>query len=95
MRTILVNIFSHFANSVPEQLEVQFPLWLTELTNAMAKPENFIAGMNQMITLSGKSREHVSRSVKKYYGITITDIIAAFKVSAIFIEYSKKKCCFS
>ena len=60
----------------------------------MAKPENFIAGMNQMITLSGKSREHVSRSVKKYYGITITDIIAAFKVSAIFIEYSKKEMLF-
>lgn len=81
MRTILVNIFSHFANSVPENLETVIPLWLVELTNKMAKPENFIAGTSQMIALSGKSREHVSRSVKKYYGITITEYVNDLRVN--------------
>lgn len=75
MRTILVNIFSHFASSTQETPETVIPLWFTELIDAMAKPENFIAGINQMIALSGKSREHVSRSAKKYLGITITDYI--------------------
>ena len=81
MRTILVNIFSYFASSTQETPETVIPLWFTELTDAMSKPENFIAGINQMIALSGKSREHVSRSIKKYLGITITDYINDLRVN--------------
>lgn len=81
MRTVLVNVFSFFANPVLEKPEVTLPVWLAELTNKMEKPENFIKGTNQMIALSGKSREHVSRSVKKYLGITITDYINDLRVN--------------
>ena len=81
MRTILVNVFSHFVDSVSKKQETSLPLWLTKLTNEMEKPENFVEGINQMIALSGKSREHVSRSVKKYYGITITDYINDLRIN--------------
>ena len=94
MRTILVNIFSHFATSLPETTDNTLPLWLIELTNKMAKPENFILGTKKMIDLSKKSREHLSRSFKKYYGVTITDYLNSLRVnyaSNLFTEYSKKK----
>lgn len=81
MRTILVGIFSYFASSVPDAQKTDIPLWLFELTNEMIKPDNFVLGINQMIKLSGKSREHLSRSFKKYYGITITDYINDLRVN--------------
>lgn len=81
MRTILVNIFSYFASSLPETESSSIPLWLTELTNKMTKPENFILGTKQMMLLSNKSREHLSRSFKKYYGVTITDYINGLRVN--------------
>lgn len=81
MRAILVNIFSYFASSLPETESSGIPIWLTELTNKMTKPENFILGTKQMMLLSNKSREHLSRSFKKYYGVTITDYINGLRVN--------------
>ncbi len=81
MKTILVNIFSYFANSASGIADTRMPVWLEELTIKMAKPENFVEGAGKMIELSGKSREHLLRSFKKYYGITITDFVNDLRVN--------------
>jgi len=81
MRVILANIFGHFTNSVFYEQKETVPEWLFEITEQMSKPENFILGIQRMIDLSGKSREHLSRTFKKYHGITITDFINNLRVN--------------
>lgn len=54
----------------------------------MKKPENFIRGSERMLELSGKTREHLSRSMKKYYN-TPTTYINELKLNyAINLMYS-------
>ena len=75
MRAILADIFTrHFGNASLES-ENLAPVWLTRLVYKMEQPENFTAGTERMIALSGKSREHLSRTVKKYYGVTLTEFV--------------------
>lgn len=81
MRTILVNIFSYFAESSLQSSPGASPIWLIELTNKMSDPKNFISGIDRMIELGGKSREHLSRSFKKHYGITITDYLNGLRIN--------------
>ena len=55
----------------------------------MKKPENFIHGSERMLELSGKTREHLSRSMQKYYNITPTAYINELKLNyAINLMYS-------
>ena len=81
MRTILASIFSHFAAELPEDIHESIPHWLIELTTEMEKSENFTVGTERMIELSKKSREHLLRSFKKYYGLTATDYINGLRIN--------------
>lgn len=81
MRTILVNVFAHFADLEQDGADSEVPLWLVELTNKMARPKNFVEGAGWMCALSGKSREHVARSLKQYYGVTVSDYINDLRVN--------------
>lgn len=81
MRTILVNIFSHFTSTFPKESDESVPHWLVELTTEMEKPENFTSGTERMIELSNKSREHLSRSFKKYYGLTVTEYVNGLRIN--------------
>ena len=49
----------------------------------MKKPQNFIAGSTRMYELCGKSREHLSRTLKQYYNITISEFVNDLR-----LEYS-------
>lgn len=81
MRVILANVFAHFSNSIFYEQKNLVPEWLFETTEQMSKTENFILGIQRMIDLSGKSREHLSRTFKKYYGTTITDYINDLRIN--------------
>lgn len=37
--------------------------------------KNFSEGINAMVRLSGKSYEHLSRSIKKYKNVTLSDFV--------------------
>lgn len=81
VRTILASIFAHFAAALPKAPRDAIPHWLVELTGEMTKSENFTAGAERMLALSKKSREHLSRSLKKYYGVTVTDYINILRIN--------------
>ena len=75
LRTILADIFvRHFSDFTTTDSN-DIPLWLCLLLDEMERPENFTSGAEKMLELSGKSREHLSRSVKKHLGITVSDYI--------------------
>ncbi len=81
MRTILTNLFPYFMQSLPHDEKETVPRWLSELAERMSKPENFIAGAKQMLVLSNRSREHLARSFKKYFGVSVTDYINDLRVN--------------
>ena len=81
MRILLTNMLPYFVQSTASDYPADVPEWLSVLVTAMSKPENFTLGIDQMIALSGKSREHVSRCFQKFYGSTITDYLNDLRIN--------------
>ena len=52
-----------------------YPEWFENMCSLMKEKENFVIGVECMTEISKKSREYVSRSVKKYLGITATEFV--------------------
>lgn len=57
--------------------ESAVPLWLSDLLKKMEEPENLIAGLPRLLTLANFSQEHLTRSFRRYLGITPTMYINA------------------
>ena len=51
------------------------PFWLENACQKMKKKENFVEGISKMVELSGRTREHLSRSMKKHKGQTVSEFI--------------------
>jgi len=51
------------------------PKWLQSTYDEFSHNKNFVEGLQQLIALSGKSQEHLTRSFKKYYGISPSEYI--------------------
>lgn len=78
-RTLILNIFTRYFFNYSEE-ETNIPLWLEMTWEKMKTPKNFIAGVERMYEISGKSREHLCRSMKKYYGITPSALIVDLRL---------------
>ncbi|MGL4911693.1 MAG: helix-turn-helix transcriptional regulator [Romboutsia sp.] len=68
------------------------PIWLREACFKMTKKENFIEGLYKFIELSGMSQEHLTRELKKAYGITPTQFINNLRLieASNMLVYTKK-----
>jgi len=51
------------------------PRWLSEACTEMKQKQNYNLGSRRLMEISGKSSEHLSRCVRKYYGTTPSDLI--------------------
>ena len=71
MRAMLVHILTAYFQDYTEARS-DISLWLEITYEKMQKPENFIRGGEQMLAISGKTREHLARSMQKYYHTTPT-----------------------
>lgn len=80
-RVILANIFPYFSNINYEATDNVPPAWLSTLAENMKKPQNFSEGIDRMIALSSKSREHLCRSFKKYYSISVSEYINELRIN--------------
>lgn len=79
-RTLLVEIFQKFFNEgVYDSYKI--PQWLSDLCKQMRKPENFRLGAGRMVELSGKSREHLARSMKKFMNVSITNYVNELRIN--------------
>lgn len=79
-KKLLLDLFtSYFINYKPSKEYI--PLWLEVTYEKMKKPRNFISGTEKMYEISGKSREHLSRSMKKYYNTTPTEYISDLRLN--------------
>lgn len=64
------------------------PEWLDFACREMKKEVNYMEGIQRFVELSGKSQEHLTRSMKKYYDITPTEYLNRIKLeqAAILLE---------
>lgn len=81
VKTILADIFTQYLENKRESNANDSPQWLIDLLKEMEKIDNFTKGIDRMVELSGKSREHLSRSLKKYCGTTITEYVNKLRIN--------------
>jgi len=73
-RMLLFKIFTrYFADFHTE--ESTLPSWLQKLDREMQHLEHFSQGSEHMVSLSGKSREHLCRSLKKHFNKSISEYL--------------------
>ena len=76
-------IFDNFLEPPKVQSSERIPQWLTELCERLRENNNFIEGTSCIDRLCDKSREHISRSIKKHYGITLSEYINDLRLNYI------------
>lgn len=82
LRILLFDIFiRHFSTAVPQR--EQMPLWLEEMCTAIRRDGNFTQGSSYFFTLTDRSREHVSRCMKRYTGMTVSEFINTLRLNYI------------
>ena len=85
-RITIFNIMTkYFPMNRPDKSYGQIPRWLRWLSLEMLKNEHFKKGLPALYRLSGKSREHLARSCKKYLNKTPSQL-----VNDIRLEHSAK-----
>lgn len=67
MRTLLFDILTRYFGEYTADRTEPVPQWLAETCRKMQQDGNFRGGIARMAELSGKSREHLTRSIRRYY----------------------------
>ena len=80
---IFTRYFANFHNLNSKNSDNYIPQWLHKLNYEMQKIENFSQDTHNMVKLSGKSREHLCRSIKKYYDKTLSEYINDLRLNYI------------
>lgn len=84
LRVLLFRIFTQFFQGYRKSLSVstnEIPFWLVELDSKMHRLENFSRPPQHMVELSQKSRTHLGRVLKQYYGVTIPEYIYEIRLN--------------
>lgn len=74
-KMILTTIFTEYFIHYKPCTGSEIPAWLSETCRLMHNKENFLGGIPTMVRLSGKTYEHLSRTLKQYYDKTVTKYI--------------------
>lgn len=59
------------------------PFWLRKACDAMYQPDNLVVGIPRLVELSGKTQEHVTRSMRKYMHQTPSSFINAIRLERV------------
>lgn len=62
------------------------PKWLLDACAAMHREENCRAGLKRLIELSGRTQEHLSRTMRKYLGVTPQAYLTGLRLETVFQE---------
>ena len=74
IKTLLASLFIYLFSPAEENRH-DTPAWLETSMRAMERTGNFEQGIEYFIRISGKSQEHLTRSLRKYYGLSPTQFI--------------------
>ena len=82
LRIFLFTVFTKYFFDY-EKSDYTIPIWLENMCNKMQKNGNFALGSDYFFSLTDKSREHVSRCMKRYTGMTVTEYINTLRLNYI------------
>ncbi len=78
-RTLLLDVLLISSTHI-SSVHADIPVWLVRAREKMQYEENFIAGLERFIELSGRTQEHLTRCMSKYYDETPTAYINQLRV---------------
>jgi AraC family cel operon transcriptional repressor len=78
LTTLFTKYFSRFSSNDNSN---DIPIWLSQTYEQMKSVKNFYNGIPAMVEISGKTYEHLSRCMKKYYNITVTEYINLLRLN--------------
>jgi len=81
LKQLLMELVFHFIGIINPVQDENLPHWFSELCRQMSQKDNFVLGLERLFELSPVSREHLSRSFKKYLGITPTQYINRLRLN--------------
>lgn len=80
LQALTCELISYFLIASDKE-ETRIPAWLDQSRRSMmGSPCNYIEGISKFVELSGKSQEHLNRSMKKYYHETPTQFINRLRI---------------
>ena len=66
-----------------QAVQEHIPLWLEELCDSIKRDGGFARGTGYFLSLTDRSREHVSRCMKRYMGMTVSEYINSLRLNYI------------
>lgn len=82
LRILLMELFTGcFSSFAPRKSSI--PPWLETVCIRMRTEAGFVEGSEKMVALSGRTREHLSRSMKKYMGQTVSEFVSELRLNYI------------
>lgn len=81
VRSFLLDIFIKYFLNRKSEARTDLPLWLELTCEKMQKPENFTAGIKRMVEISGKTQEHLARTLRKYCDISLSQYINELRLN--------------
>lgn len=82
MRLLLLDIFTKYFSKFENSVDT-VPYWLEDMCEQISKNGNFKKDSDFFFGLTDKTREHVSRSIKKYLGVTVSEYINSLRINYI------------
>lgn len=80
LRALLAEFFIRYLGSWTPPEPAGPPAWLTRLMAEMGSLDNLTAGLPALLSLSGKSHEHLCRAFRQYAGQTPTAFICGLRL---------------
>lgn len=78
-RIFLFRIFTRFFLNYDHNAVL--PVWLRNFDSEMRKVENFSQDLDQIVRLSGKTREHLGRSLKKHFEKPLSQYVSDLRLN--------------
>ena len=82
LRILVLGLFTKYFYE-HEHEDDTVPYWLEAICEKMSQDGNFKNDTEYFFALTDKTREHVSRCMKKYYNLTVTEYINGLRINYI------------
>lgn len=80
-KVLIFDIFVKYFSVQQRNEKKQMPEWLEYTIEKMKEKANFVDGVDAMIGISSKTREHIARSMKKYCNCTISEFLDEIRLT--------------
>lgn len=80
-KIILFEIFTKYLYLNEKHKTSETPFWLDYMIEKMKQKKNFSVGTGAMTKISGRSREHISRCLKKYFNVTPSQFLTEIRLN--------------